>query len=148
MNQFDSLRYRGVFDYPHIQTRNLLPEAVESSGYYQSSSEVAVLNQPRIEGSSTYGVSAVVDNTNHDAKPVNPPFTSAHVLEFMGWTGRHAKYTGEPNPGRVLDQRAAWIQIWLEKGRHEAEREQQRKARQEASSVSAKKSAQRRARAA
>jgi hypothetical protein len=128
MNPFDPLRYRGVFDFPIIGSKNLLPSG----------------NDRR--GSFWWGP---LPDTEHGAAepPANPPFTSEHVIRFYGWGGKRAKYIGSPNPGKVLDQQKAWIQIWLEKGRHEAEREQRRKA-EKAARVSAKKSAQCRARAA
>lgn len=67
--------------------------------------------------------------------------TSDHVLAFMGWSAgnerRKPQYLGGPVTGfgLVLDQRAAWMQLWLQKGRTERERLDQREA--EKASVSA-----------
>lgn len=127
MNQFNPLKYRGVFDYPIIQTHNLLPSRNMTVGE---------------------------EITQKYREPANPVNTSGHVLEFLGWSGgatgtgrRKPTYLGKPSAGRVLDQREAWIQIWLQKGRNEYEKEQLRIAaqqgRKEAGSVSAKKSTQR-----
>ena len=57
---------------------------------------------------------------NKDGEP-NPPSSSEHVLKFLGWTGRgHAKYTGKVSTQSVLDQKAAWIALWLRKGQYAA----------------------------
>lgn len=136
MNPFDPLRYRGVFDYPTVRTHNLLPPGNDEETAYEDTR----VGRTRIEKWEK-------SHTVKHEDPANPVFTSEHVIRFFGWAGRHAKYVGNPNPGTVLDQRQAWIEIWLQKGRHEAEREQQRKAAKIAS-VSTQKSAQRRARAA
>lgn len=125
MNQFNPLKYRGVFDYPIIQTHNLLPSRTMTPGE---------------------------EITREHKEPANPVNTSGHVLEFLGWSGgakgtgkRKPTYLGLPSAGRVLNQREAWIQIWLQKGRYEYEKEQLRLARQqgrkENGGVSAKKSA-------
>lgn len=125
MNQFNPLKYRGVFDYPIIQTHNLLPSR-----------------------NMTVGEEIKEEHKN----PANPVNTSAHVLEFLGWSGgakgtgrRKPTYLGAPSAGRVLDQREVWIENWLQKGRYEHEKEQLRIAaqqgRKEAGSISAKKSA-------
>lgn len=127
MNQFNPLKYRGVFDYPIIQTKNLLPSRNMTPGE---------------------------EITREHKEPANPVNTSGHVLEFMGWSGgakgtgrRKPVYLGVPTVGRILDQKEEWIQNWLQKGRYEYEKEQLRIAaqqgRKEAGSVSAKKSAQR-----
>jgi hypothetical protein len=76
--QFDPLKYRGVFDYPHNQSANCL----------------------------NYGGT--------------DPETSAHVLKFMGWEGRnkHTRFTGKASTKSVLDQKAAWMSQWLQKGQY------------------------------
>lgn len=71
----------------------------------------------------------------------NPPSTSRHVVQFMGWsTGKHPQYLGLP-AGRVLAQKEKWMQLWLLKGRYEDARQRERQAEKE--SVSAQESGRR-----
>lgn len=102
--------YRQVFDYPHVRVGNL--------AHFPS----ATLAYP------SAGCSDCEHNRGCDKPAADPPNTSKHVVEFMGWTtGKHPRYVGLP-AGRVLDQEDKWKQLWLRKGRYEDERRRQRQA--------------------
>jgi hypothetical protein len=52
--------------------------------------------------------------------------SSLHVTRFMGWTGRGSstRYSGEPSTASILDQKAAWMSEWLQKGQYAGSRQQ------------------------
>lgn len=105
--------YRGVFDYPHIGSKNLLHDP-DSCTKCRTDKEC-------------------------DKLTADPPSTSTHVVQFMGWgAGKKAKYQGVQQ-GRVLAQEAKWEQLWLRKGQYEDARQRERQAEKE--SVSASESA-------
>jgi hypothetical protein len=108
------LKYRGVFDYPHNQSANLLgPIRHKATKVYDSYTGE--------EQNEIYSVSAP------DPAGANPPSTSEHVLKFLGWTGRgkHTRYTGKISEKSVLDQKAAWMSEWLRKGQYAGGKHQQ-----------------------
>jgi hypothetical protein len=83
----DPLKYRGVFDYPHNQSTNLLPRTGNSE-------RDAMSKVRKVERS-----------------------TSLHVLEFKGWEsvqGHRPKYNGEPATTAVLSHQVGWMQRWIQ----------------------------------
>ena len=102
--------YRGVFDYPRIGSKNLLHDP-DSCAKCRKSQECNKLI-------------------------AEPPSTSKHVVQFMGWgTGKKPQYLGRP-AGRVLAQEAKWEQLWLRKGQYEDARQRERQAEKESVSAS------------
>jgi hypothetical protein len=108
------LKYRGVFDYPHNQSANLLgPVRHKAVKIHDPVSDE--------EYNEVYAVSAP------EPSGANPPSTSEHVLNFLGWTGRgkNTRYTGKVATGNVLDQRASWMSEWLRKGQYAGTKREQ-----------------------
>ncbi len=94
--------YRGVFDYPHVRSKNLLHDPDSCTKCRK--------------------------NKDCDKSIASPPSTSTHVTKFMGWgAGKRARYQGQP-AGRVLAQQEKWQQLWLRKGRYEDERQREHQA--------------------
>jgi hypothetical protein len=122
----DPLKYRGVFDYPHNRSANLLgPIRHKATRVYDPYS-----GEEQIE---VYAVSAP------EPGGANPPSTSEHVLKFLGWTGRgkRTRYSGNPAEGNVLSQKAAWMSEWLRKGQYAGAKREQQEAKKHKTSVGA-----------
>lgn len=110
-------KYRGVFDYPHVRSGNLLPEG---AGH-----EICPFK--------SCGGAGDIPKEHPAASPAS---TSKHVTQFMGWgAGKKLQYTGVP-AGRVLAQEEKWEQLWLRKGRYEDARQRERQAEKESVSAS------------